>query len=281
MRLGRGAVIIGVAMLVLTARNQKGSEAAPMDEPVAINFSREVGWSGSEGLELTRDGISTLDLSFNYDGRPEIGTWQAALPPERFDAAWALLRVSGYEKVPGPSTIQPGMKMLHLGVRRRQDQLPRMRGWLEPPPEIVPTLAALDAAMAELRKHPLRVLRGQASLASARVKRGHEAVLSVRLTNVGSEVVTISNPLVGDPGSPGDWSGVRLAFADPRGEESDEQLDISTADVRLSPSTREPTLHLATGSEPRPGDPTESRHPLRDLSAPRRVSQHDRQFRGS
>jgi hypothetical protein len=244
------AVVVWVVMLVLTARNQKGSEAAPMDEPVAINFSRDVGWSGSEGLELIRDGSSTLDLSFNYDGRPEIGTWQAVLPPKHFDATWALLRVSGYKTLPGPSSVAPGTKLLSIGVRGREDQVPWMRGfWMKPPPpELVPTVAALDAAMAELRKHPLRVLRGQASLGSPRVKKGQRAALTVRLTNVGSQMLTISNPLVGDPGSPGDWSGLRLTFADPHGKESDENLDVSTADVRAMPSTREPTLHLAPGA---------------------------------
>lgn len=220
-----------------------------MDEPVAINFSRDVGWSGSEGLELIRDGSSTLDLSFNYDGRPEIGTWQAALPPERFDAAWALLRIAGYKTLPGPSTVEPGTKLLSIGVRGREDQLPWIRGFsIVPPPELVPTVAALDAAMAELRKHPLRVLRGQASLGSPRVKKGRRAALSVRLTNVGSQVLTISNPLVGDPGASGDWSGLRLTFKDPCGKEGDENLDVSTVDVRSSQSTREPTLHLAPGA---------------------------------
>ena len=220
-----------------------------MDEPVAINFSRDVGWSGSEGLELIRDGSSTLDLSFNYDGRSDIGTWQAVLPPERFDAAWALLRVTGYKTLPGPSTVAPGTKMLSIGVRGREDQLPWIRGFsIEPPPELVPTVAALDAAMAEIRKHPLRVLRGQASLGSPRVKKGRRAALTVRLTNVGSQMLSISNPLVGDPGAPGDWSGLRLTFKDPRGKEGDENLDVSTANVRSSLSTREPTLHLAPGA---------------------------------
>jgi hypothetical protein len=220
-----------------------------MNEPVAINLSRGVGWSGSELVELVRDGESSMDLTLNYDGRPEIGTWQATLPREHFEAAWSALRVSGYQKVPEPSMIQPGMQLLDIGVRGPQDRLPRTHSfWQDPvPPELVRTLAALDVAMAELRKHPLRVLRGKASLGSPRVKKGHQADLSVRLTNVGSQMLTISNPLVGDPGAPGDWSGLRLTFKDPRGKEGDENLDVSTADVRSSPSTRAPTLRLAPG----------------------------------
>ncbi len=113
-----------------------------MNEPVAINLSRGVGWSGSEILELVRDGESSMDLTFNYDGHPEIGTWQAALPREHFEAAWSALRVSGYQKVPEPSMIQPGMQLLDVGVRGPQDRLPRTHSfWQDPiPPEIAPTL---------------------------------------------------------------------------------------------------------------------------------------------
>ncbi len=249
MRPWRGVLAAGAAVVTLAATDQKETEAAPMNEPVAINLSRDVGWSGSEMMELARDAASSLDLSFNYDGHPEIGVWKATLPRERFAAAWAALRTSGYETLPGPSTIAPGTKQLFLGVRGPKEAAPQMRGFpmKPPPPELVPVLATLDAAIGELRKHPLRVLRGQAALVSPRVERGHEAVLSLRLTNAGTEPLTMGNPLVGDPGAPGAWSGIRLVLVDVRGRQEQQQINVTPADLHSS-SARTPTVTLAPGA---------------------------------
>jgi hypothetical protein len=213
-----------------------------MNEPVAINFSRDVGWSGNEVMELSRDAVSSLDLSFNYDSRPEIGAWQAMLPRERFDAAWAALRASGYETLPGPTTIAPGTKLLSVGVRGPKEALPRMRGFpmKPPPPELVTAVQALEAAMAELRKHPLRVLRGQATLSASHIKRGEALAIHLKLTNAGTHSLTTANPLANDSSA---WSGIRLVLKDARGNE--RQIDVTPADLR-SPVTSRDVLALLT-----------------------------------
>jgi len=216
-----------------------------MNGPVAIHFSRDVGWSGSEVMELSRDAASSLDLSFNYDGRPEIGVWQATLPRGRFEAAWVALRASGYERLPGPSTIAPETKQLYLGVRGPQEAVPQMHGFpmKPPPPQLVETLQAVEAVTSELRKHPLRVLRGQMTLSASHVKRGEELAFRLKLTNAGTHPLTTANPLATEPGT---WSGVRLVLKDARGNE--RQIDVTPADLRSAAAARDALVLLAPGA---------------------------------
>jgi hypothetical protein len=210
-----GAWIATVASTALVAMSPEHAAAGAksMDDVVAINFSRGVGWSGHELLELVKGSVSTVELTFNYDGRSEIGVWQTVLPVQRFNAALAAVSASGYETVPGPSVDPPETKLLSLGVRRSTDEVPRIRTFpmKPPPPEIVPAVTALDAVIAEIRKHPVRVLRGQANVVAPKVRRGEELAVDLILANAGVEPLHLANPVAAVAG---DLTGIRLVLSD-------------------------------------------------------------------
>jgi hypothetical protein len=223
-------------------------QAPPSAGPavVAVNYSRDVGWAGSVVLEVQRDGASTLATTFNDDGTPEIGLWRATVPSKKLDALVGSLRASGYRELPADATIPPGTKMVSLGERVAGAALPVMRGFPSPPPAaLAPVLAAIDALRADLRAHPVRVVRGDVTLSTARVTRGGELVATVGLMNVGSAPLTIGNPLA--PAATG-WNGVRLAFAAEGRSASEQQRDLGSGDVRADAGVpRTPTVALAPG----------------------------------
>ncbi len=224
----RWMAAVGGAALAAAVPGRAQTRERAMDDVVAINFSRDVGWSGQEVLELAKSGPSTVALSFNPDGRPEIGLWRATLPPERFAAALAAVQASGYESVPGPSQVAPGAKLVSLGVRRATEPAPRMRAFpARPvPPPIAPVVSLLEAAIAEIRQNPRRVLAGRAEARAARVERGADLLVQLTLTNAGVEPLQLVNPTAR---APGEWTGVRLVFTDGGGGE--HAADLKPADL--------------------------------------------------
>jgi hypothetical protein len=196
-------------------------------------------------VELVKGAPSTVDLSFNYDGRPEIGVWRATLRDDRFDAAVAELAASGYEALPGPSLVKPGAKLVSIGVRRAGERAPRMRGFPvhAPPPQLAPAVVLLDAAIAEIRQHPLRVLRGRAALGAARIDHGGDLSVDLNLTNAGIEPLHLSNPMA----SPAkEWNGIRLVFVDGHGGE--RSIDLTPAAVSSDSALTGASLSLAAGA---------------------------------
>ena len=218
---------------------------SPAEPPVAVHYSRGVGWSGTVALEIQKSEPSSLFRDFNDDGRPEIGLWQGVLPVERFDALVQSLRASGYDRAPGaPAAYPPGTKVLAIGEREAIAQYPRLFTFLSPPAELGPTLALIDELAGELRAHPRRVLRASAAFASPErgVRRGERALIELTLSNAGSEAFELSNPLHGS----GEWNGLRLTFAQP--DRDDRSIDLTAADVEGPSGARGAALTLAPGA---------------------------------
>lgn len=240
------AAAAAMALSLQAAGPPESTKKTVMNEPVAINFSRAAGWSGSESLELQRDGVSTFDLTFNYDGGSEIGTWQAALPATRFVHVLAPLRSSGYETLPSPSQVAPGAKLLSIGVRNAGEKAPRMRGFPQKPPPaaLVPVVAALEAAIADVRRHPLRVLHGTVALRTSRVTKGAPLTVALTLSSAGTQALLTGDPRSTDPHG---GSGVRLVFVSPGHE--DRGIELTAADIRSPMKGSGPTARLDRGQK--------------------------------
>jgi hypothetical protein len=210
---------------------------------ISIHFSRDVGWAGHEAMELARGYPSTVDSAFGAGAPAEIGVWQTTVPEAKFSAVLARLQASGYDRLDGPSTLMPDMKTVSIGLRRDGQSQPVMILVPVPgPPALKAAIDAIEAAMTEVRKHPVRVIRGEVSCREPHVARGGALALSLVLTNVGRQAVEIGNPAGREAG---EWCGVRLAFEKPG--QSDQQLDLVPADLHPSIADKRPTLSLAPG----------------------------------
>lgn len=218
-------LIAGVACPTLPQAMAAPGAAA---EVISIHYTRDVGWSESIAAEITRREESTVDVGYNEDQRPEIGVYRLSLGERRFVDLLALLEASGYEKLPSADLLRPGSKTTSVGILRAGERVPTLRVFETIPPSLAPTLRALEAMIDDLKKHPLRVLRGKIEWASSKVVRGQAVVLSIVLTNPGRGPVHWSSPL--SPAA--EWNGIRLAFTKV-GEKAERQQDLTGADVHL------------------------------------------------
>jgi hypothetical protein len=201
-------------------------------ETIAINYSRDVGWAGAIAAEICRDEPSTVDVTFNYDGGPEIGVWQQMLPPEQFAFALALIRRSPYATLPGPTEVSPEQKFLAFGERQQGDALPTVRCFELS--SLHPTLSALsvevERLLAGIRLHPLRVIHANAGWAKPAFDASELLEIQVVMGNTGRLPLEMGNPL--DVAADG-WNGLRLVLIDSRG--SQYASDLTPSHVRARP----------------------------------------------
>jgi hypothetical protein len=234
------------AMAALVTAAGGGGGAAPPSHPddgtVAINFSQDVGWSGTVAMEVQQAGDSTCFTTYNHDGRPEIGVWQHPVAKERFAQLLALLKQSGYERIPTPSVVPPGTRAIVVGERKAGQAVPSIRTFPTLPPALAPVAALIETIRSELQAYPLRVLRGEATLKAGSVGRGGALVMELKLTNVGGKALSFSNPLSPTEG----WNGLRLVLHPASGAE-ERQVDLSSADVSAGGQSRSPVLSLGPG----------------------------------
>jgi hypothetical protein len=232
-----------MAALVAGGGSGGGPPAAPAgNETVAVNYSRDVGWSGSEIIEVQRTGESTYLTSYNHDGKPEIGVWQHPVTEEAFEKLVAALDRSGYQHIASPRVVPPGTHSVVFGERKAGQAVPTMYSFVTVPAALAPVVTLIDATRASLRAHPLRVLRGEANWSAATVKRGDRLPIELRLTNIGRAELSLANPAAQTEG----WNGLRVVLQPGAGGEA-RQVDLSSGDVSVAGNDRSPTLLLAPG----------------------------------
>lgn len=215
----------------------------PDSDVIAIHYRRSFDRWGSLALELVREGPSSLALSFNSDGPPEVGLWQHALDPALFGELALALHASRYHELPTPPSPYPGMTPVSLGERRASG-MPFMKSFGPVTPELDEVMACLARVEAELRWHPVRVLRAAAGWRSAEPARGSDVELELTLTNAGAEPLERENPL--KPATAG-WTGLRLGYLRPNREQV-AFTDLSPREVHpLAADPAAPTLSLAPG----------------------------------
>jgi hypothetical protein len=226
-----------------TMRQAMADPAAAAAPVVSIHYSRSVGWAGHLMAEIVRAGESTAILDTNEEGgSPEIGVYRWSLGEARFVDLLKQLEASHLEQLGPPPLLQPGMKTASIGVRRAADQLPTLHTFTALPPTLAPTVRSIDAVIGELRKHPLRALRGQVSWPSAETVRGGKTVLTITLSNPGRQPLRWSNPLAAG----GEWSGLRLVFSK-KGADDEVTRDLTGHDLQAEPPISGPALLLPPG----------------------------------
>lgn len=217
---------------------------------MAVNYGRDIGWSGSRATEVQRDGETTFFTSFNDRGQ-EIGLWRSVVARATFDELVARLHASGYERLATEGTFDPETKVVTVGERLDGEKVPILFTFATVPPELAPVIALLDELETQVRATPVRVLRGTAAWANAELQWGAPAVVEVTMTNSGVQALEMSNPLhdFADSGHDGGgWNGLRLAFNKEGARDGDEQYDIAAADVHVPPNAaRSETCLLQPG----------------------------------
>ena len=204
----------------------------PAREIVAINYSRDVGWAGTIAAEICRDEPSTVDVTFNYDGGPEIGVWQQMLPRSSSPAPLPSSIAPGTRFFRVPTEVSPEQKFLAFGEREQGVALPIVRcfdlGRLDP------TLSALsvevERLLAGIRMHPLRVIHGNAAWTKPAFDTSELLEIEMVMGNTGSLPLEMGNPL--DVAADG-WNGLRLVLVDSSG--CQHASDLTPSHIRARP----------------------------------------------
>lgn len=216
-------------------------------QPIAINYSREFGWSGRLVAMLCAEpDPSIVILTHNFDGGDEIGRYEAVLSHEEFSRAQQRLRQSAYQQIPISSEpVPPETCFVSVGECLAGQRVPTIRAFEANrlPPEIATLRDELEqGVIVEVRRHPRRVVSGQAEWQTAAFEAGAPIAVRVRFENTGPLPVVIGSPL--DPSLR--WSGLRLGIRNAAGASTFVALD--RRHLRLSLGTSEGrTLTLACG----------------------------------
>lgn len=208
---------------------------AQATEPEAINYGRDVGWSGSVMAELVRGAPSTVIVTFNYDDRPQIGCYRCVLPESRFGQALNDLRISRYREIDPGDNFPPESKFVTVGERAAGERLPQIRSYeiRTLPPAIGKLATAIEGGVVnEIRTHPLRVVEGQAAWQKPSFSPAEPLTTTVTLKSVGALPLTLGTPL-GHP--PADWSGVRLWIDREDGAGKQQVVDLTATHLRPAP----------------------------------------------
>jgi hypothetical protein len=205
-----------------------------MADTVAINYSREAGWTGGLIAELCRGGPSTVIVTYNYDRKPEIGTYHSALADGAFMQLLDVLQQSGYQQLPQPPSIPPESKSLVVGERREGEAMPALRVFeLHDLPAAVATLSVeIEKVIAEIRQKRTRVIEAAVAWTKRAFGANEPLALKVTLRNAGTSPLSLGNPV----GAPKDqWSGLRLFVRDEAGTE--QCVDLQANHLRPSQDT--------------------------------------------
>jgi hypothetical protein len=202
--------------------------------PEAINYSREVGWAGVVMAEFSRQGPSFVLVTFNHDGRPQIGRYRSALSAEQFGRALADVRASGYQQIDPGGPFSPEAKFVIIGERGVAQPLPQVRAFdiRRLPDPIVTLTGRLDALVATIAAHPERVIEGQATWAAASFSPHQPILMQVALKNVGTLPLTLPTPL---GFGRDEWTGLRLSITDGAPDGDDQMVDLTGAQVGPAP----------------------------------------------
>jgi hypothetical protein len=223
------------------------NETTEVEGIVEVIYRHPVGDQSNERLEVLRDGESTLTVDFNYDGTPEIGVWRHRLPREDFDAILRQLDASGWDRLPPPAPMMPGIALTELGVRRAGAPESTTRHFASTPDELDEVTRLLLNTGRKLKAHRYRVLRGQARWKTEGVPDGCNIAIEVTLTNVGVAPLQFTNPL---RGRAKEWNGLRITIRRPGSPMGEESFDLDAPSVRMAadaPTTR--TRRLGPGED--------------------------------
>jgi hypothetical protein len=196
-------------------------------DAISIHYSRDVGWSGALIVELCRTNPSTALVTFNYDGRPEIGVYRTVLSEARFRQMLDEVRRSGYASLPSPGPFEPDAKFVVIGERLPEVALPKIHAFdvRALPPALAALSAQVELVAAEIRKHPTRVVQGSVAWSKPVFDTVEPIAVRVGLKNIGVLPLTLANPL-----SSTREGGLQLVLRDVAG--TSQSIEIDAAQLR-------------------------------------------------
>jgi hypothetical protein len=199
-------------------------------DPISIHYSRDVGWSGALIVELCRSDPSTVLVTFNYDGRPEIGVYRTQLSEEAFRRTLEEVHRSGYASLAPPGPFEPEAKFIVIGERLQGDAVPKICAFdlRALPPALAALGTSVEQVATEVRRHPSRVVWGTAEWSKPVFDTVEPLSVRVTLTNAGVLPLTLANPL-----SPTREGGLQLVVRDAVG--STRTVEIDAAQLRPRP----------------------------------------------
>lgn len=163
----------------------------------SVHYSRSFGPFGSELAQFNRGSRSVVHLSHNYDNQPEIGHWNGSIATTHFDELVRRLRASHYSDIEVPRLQYPGEYSLRIGEHREGEDRPTFKSCSLDTPALEPVLEWITQLTGEVRKRPVRVLRGQASWGAPEARFEGPFEVHVTLENIGVEPLGLTHP--GDP----------------------------------------------------------------------------------
>lgn len=216
-------------------------------QPIAINYSRQFGWSGRIVAMLCPEPEpSIVILTHNFDGGHEIGRYEAVLPRDEFSRAQRQLRHSGYQRIPISSEpVPPETCFVSVGECRAGERAPTIRAFEANrlPQEIATLRDELEqGVVAEIRRNRRRVVSGKADWQTAAFDAGAPIAVRAQFACTGPLPVAIGSPLDRNPS----WSGLRLGIRNAAGVST--FLALNWRHLRPPPGAHGgPVLNLAPG----------------------------------
>jgi len=139
--------------------------------------------------------------------RPEIGTYQTALPADEMQALGKLLDNPPFQIVPDHwGKVVSGESSRRIRITAGQEKIEKFIAFRAPiDPAMLRAMAALDQIIAKVKSHPRHTLRVQLTQAAVAADKTLTAHLS--FSNTGVEPVNVRSPLAAMAGE-----GCRLTF---------------------------------------------------------------------
>jgi hypothetical protein len=188
-------VVVYVALGWLVATCTKGQS---MDR-FAVYFIQDIPF-GEVNAMFTAGGPSTVTVTGNYQSKPEIGVYEATLSDERTMRLRDQLRTANYIQYPAAVVLKPEMATTVIGLLEPPADMPELRSFprRDVPLPLLPIIAEMEDAVAELMKHPKHVVSGVAAWQRSSLSASDDLVFTVTLKNIGSDVVELDAPSTPD-----------------------------------------------------------------------------------
>jgi hypothetical protein len=220
-----------------TTNTESGRKVVP-----GISYSHGAGWSGSREAFFALDGtVSKVWISYagKFDPRspkPELGRYQRVLPIPVVKRLQQVLHTSRYQTLPAPKVIPPDTKsvaFMEPGANRWTSfPLPQR------PPEILPVVEAMEAAINQVREAPLATAEFRARWVSGSIQAGTAFQLELEIANNGSEEAILATPFGERDPRAGGFMTLALKLddgnEDPDGDEKGFSVRLDAGDLVAS-----------------------------------------------
>ncbi|MCC6507555.1 MAG: hypothetical protein IT423_00500 [Pirellulaceae bacterium] len=174
------------------------SSTKEMDRPYLMINSAIPG--GFVAATIVKDADSFVEVTANL-GSQEIGKYKRKVESLVYDACDRDLQSSDFANLKSPDTFEPTMPTITFGRGIGNDvSTIQMRtfGLRDVPEKARPFLESSKKAIDYVRQSKLRVIQGTVQSTQAKFSTQDAIGFEITLTNVGSEAVSISNPLNGE-----------------------------------------------------------------------------------